>query len=139
MDLVRIRKMREMGSLDAITNLEDNVRKNYSVDWHLPYVELRTELINAYQLMERRRLEAGAIQKKGHPVMPILQGHEQPGSDQRACYGCGQKGDHMMVTLAGYCIHSTVVPAIVPKYFLAPTEEIHGKELLFSNGGGCYK
>ncbi len=24
------------------------------------------------------------------------------------------------------------------KYFLPPTEEIHGKELLFSNGGGCY-
>ncbi len=45
----------------------------------------------------------------------------------------------MMVTLAGYCVHSTLVPAIVPKFFLAPTEEIDGKELLFSNGGGCYK
>ena len=95
MDLVRIRKMSETGSLDAITNLEDNVRKNYSVDWLPPYAELRTELINAYQLMERRRSEAGANQKKGHPVMPILQGHDQPGPDQRACYGCGQKGDHM--------------------------------------------
>jgi hypothetical protein len=95
MDLVRIRKMSETGSLDAITNLEDNVRKNYSVDWLPPYVEFRTELINAYQLMERRRLESGASQKKGHPVMPILQGHAQPGPEQRACYGCGQKGDHM--------------------------------------------
>jgi hypothetical protein len=44
-----------------------------------------------------------------------------------------------LVTLAGYCVHSTVVPAIVPKIFLAPSEEIHGKELLFSNDGGCYK
>ncbi len=44
-----------------------------------------------------------------------------------------------MVTLAGYCVHSTVVPAIVPKLFFAPSEEIDGKELLFSNGGGCYE
>jgi hypothetical protein len=95
MDLVRIRKMSEMGSLDAITNLEDNVRKNYSVDWLPPYNELRIELINAYQLMERRRSEAGANNKRGHPVMPILQGHDQPGPEQRACYGCGKRGDHM--------------------------------------------
>ncbi len=44
----------------------------------------------------------------------------------------------MLVTLAGYCVHSTVVPAIVPKTNFAPSEEIHGKELLLSNGGGCY-
>ncbi len=44
-----------------------------------------------------------------------------------------------LVTPAGYCIHSTVVPAIVPKYFLPPTEGIRGKELLFSIGGGCKK
>ncbi len=30
-----------------------------------------------------------------------------------------------MVTPAGYCIHSTVVPAIVPKYFLPPTRPRH--------------
>ncbi len=83
-------------------------------------------------------------------------------SDTRTCYICQAKGHiathcpqkqankqnakvklktnvNFMVTLAGYCIHSTVVPAIVPKYFLPPSEEIHGKELLFSNGGGCYK
>ncbi len=43
-----------------------------------------------------------------------------------------------MVTLAGYCVHSTVVPAIVivPKFVFAPSEEIDGKELLFSKGGG---
>ena len=29
-----------------------------------------------------------------------------------------------VVTLAGYCVHSTVVPAIVPIFFFAPTEEI---------------
>ncbi len=28
-------------------------------------------------------------------VLPILQGHEQPGPEQRPCYGCGQRGDHM--------------------------------------------
>ena len=44
-----------------------------------------------------------------------------------------------LVTLAGYCVHSTVVPAIVPKFVFAPSEEIDGKELLFSNGGGCYE
>jgi hypothetical protein len=33
-------------------------------------------------------------------------------------------------------VHSTVVPAIVPKTFFAPSEEIDGKELLLSNGGG---
>jgi hypothetical protein len=43
----------------------------------------------------------------------------------------------ILVTLAGYCVHSTVVPAIVPKVVFAPSEEIHGKELLFSNGGGA--
>ena len=45
----------------------------------------------------------------------------------------------MLVTLAGYCVHSTVVPAIVPEFVFAPSEEIDGKELLFSNGGGCYE
>ncbi len=44
----------------------------------------------------------------------------------------------IMVTLAGYCVHSTVVPAIVPKIIFAPGEEIHMKELLLSDGGGCY-
>jgi hypothetical protein len=44
-----------------------------------------------------------------------------------------------MVTLAGYCvlIHSTVVPAIVPKTNFAPSEKIQVKELLLSNGRGC--
>jgi hypothetical protein len=32
MDLVRFRKATESGSLNAITNLDDNVRKNYSID-----------------------------------------------------------------------------------------------------------
>jgi hypothetical protein len=50
-----------------------------------------------------------------------------------------QQSSTTMVTLAGYCVHSTVVPAIVPKKCFAPSEEIDGKELLFSNGGGCYE
>ena len=45
----------------------------------------------------------------------------------------------LLVTLAGYCVHSTVVPVIVPKIFFAPSEEIDGKELLLSNAEGCYK
>ncbi len=42
-----------------------------------------------------------------------------------------------MVTLAGYCVHSTVVPAIVPILFFAPTEEIVWKEKVLSNGRRC--
>jgi hypothetical protein len=56
----------------------------------------------------------------------------------RSFLGEGPVDSIQMVTLAGYCVHSTVVPAIVPKTFFAPSEEIHGKELLLSNGGGCY-
>ena len=40
------------------------------------------------------------------------------------------------VTLAGYCSHSTLVPAIVPKTFFAPSEKIHMKKLFLSNGRG---
>ena len=77
-----------------ITNLEDNVKKNYSVDWLPRYDELRTELIGAWRLMERRRKEDGKHQKNGHPALPILPGHDQPGPHQRKCYGCGEIG-HM--------------------------------------------
>ena len=49
-------------------------------------------LINSWNEDDWNR---GQARKKGHPVMPILQGHAQPGPEQRACYGCGQKGDHM--------------------------------------------
>jgi hypothetical protein len=51
---------------------------------------------------------------------------------------CDGRPSLQLVTLAGYCVHSTVVPAIVPKIYFAPSEEIHGKELLVCNGGGCY-
>ena len=94
-NILRFRKASESGSMTTITNLEDNVRMNYSTDWLPPYIELRTELVNEFHLHERRRAEEGKKHKGGHPVLPILQGHEQPGPDQRACYGCGQKGDHM--------------------------------------------
>jgi hypothetical protein len=50
---------------------------------------------------------------------------------------CKFNGEGIVVTLAGYCvIHSTVVPAIEPKNNFAPSEEIDGKELLFSNAYG---
>ncbi len=42
-----------------------------------------------------------------------------------------------MVTLAGYCVHSTLVPAIVPFFFFAPSEKIHMKKSFLSNGRGC--
>ncbi len=42
----------------------------------------------------------------------------------------------LLVTLAGYCVHSTLVPAIVPKLFFAPSEEIHMKKIFLSNGRG---
>jgi hypothetical protein len=62
-DLVRIRKASLEGQISAISNLEDNVRKNYSVDWLPNYDEFRAELISAWRLMERRRKEAGKSQK----------------------------------------------------------------------------
>jgi len=92
--LVRLRKAGAEGQLGFITNLEDSVNKNYSVDWLPPYNELRVELIASYRLMERRRKEDGKSQKGGHPALPILSGHEQPGPHQRKCYGCGKMG-HM--------------------------------------------
>jgi hypothetical protein len=89
---VRIRKASLEGQISAISNLEDNVRKNHSVDWLPQYDEFRAELISAWRLMEGRRNEAGKSQKGGHPSLPILPGHEQPGPHQRKCYGCGNLG-----------------------------------------------
>jgi hypothetical protein len=42
----------------------------------------------------------------------------------------------LMVTLAGYYIHSTLVPVIVPKCFFPPSEEIDVKDSFLSNGRG---
>ena len=53
--LLRFRKASVEGKLDSITNLEDNIIKNYSVEWLPEYVELREELLNSYHLQERRR------------------------------------------------------------------------------------
>jgi hypothetical protein len=92
-DMVRFRKAGETGALGKITNLQDNSRKNYSEDWLSPYEELRAELINAWHLFERRRKEAGKTARKGAtPVLPILNGHDQPGPNQKRCYNCGQTG-----------------------------------------------
>ncbi len=92
-DMVRFRKAGESGALAKITNLQDNSRKNYSEDWLPPYEELRAELINAWHLFERRRKEAGKTVRKGAtPVLPILNGHDQPGPNQKRCYNCGQTG-----------------------------------------------
>jgi hypothetical protein len=43
-----------------------------------------------------------------------------------------------LVTLAGYYVYSTVVPAIVPKFVLAPSEVFHMKKNDFSNGRRCF-
>jgi hypothetical protein len=64
---------------------------------------------------------------------------EQDKAEAKFVMELKQTKKELVVTLAGYCVHSTVVPAIVPKNIFAPSEEIDGKELLFSNGGGCYK
>jgi hypothetical protein len=92
---IRMRKAGTEGNLAGITNLEDHVRMNYCEDWLPDYTELRTELVNEFHLHERRRAEENQKHKGGHPVLPILQGHDQPGPEQRPCYGCGQRGDHM--------------------------------------------
>jgi hypothetical protein len=65
-DLVRLRRASAEGQVDQITNLEDNVRRNYSSEWLPKYDELRVELISAWRLMERRRKEEGKNQKGGH-------------------------------------------------------------------------
>ena len=41
-----------------------------------------------------------------------------------------------LVTLRRYCVHSTLVPAIVPRFFFPHDWKIHMKELLLSNGRG---
>jgi hypothetical protein len=92
-DMVRFRKAGEAGALGKLTNLEDHSRKNYSADWLPPWDELRTELINTWHLFERRRKESGRSVKKGvPPVLPILNGHDQPGPNQKRCYNCGETG-----------------------------------------------
>jgi hypothetical protein len=92
-DLARLRKYSEGEQLDAITNCEDNTRPNYATEYLPNYTELRFELINAYQLAERRRVEMNRKGgKKGHPSFPIMDGHAQPGPRNQTCYGCGVKG-----------------------------------------------
>jgi hypothetical protein len=44
----------------------------------------------------------------------------------------------IVVTLAGYCVYSTVVPAIVPKSIFAPSEVFHMKKNDLSNGRRCF-
>jgi hypothetical protein len=52
---------------------QDNTRANYATDYLPNYTELRFELINAYQLAERRRVEMNQKGgKKGHPSFPIM-------------------------------------------------------------------
>jgi hypothetical protein len=94
MNLHRIRLYTKGGDLSKITNLEDNSRVIYNTDWLPNYDELREELIKSYLLQKRRREEANKSTRKtpGHPVLPVLQGFEQPGAHQKTCYGCGEKG-----------------------------------------------
>jgi hypothetical protein len=93
-DMTKLRKYGMKGDLTQITNKEDNTRINYDDEWLPPYDELRFELINSYKLQERRRKELGKAIKKhpGHPVLPILAGHDQPGPHQRNCFKCGEMG-----------------------------------------------
>ena len=88
-NLHKLRKYGESGNVAHITNREDNARVNYEDEWLPPYEELRIEHINEWRLIEKRRKESGKTVRKGgpgHPVLPILPGHEQPGPHQRQCY-----------------------------------------------------
>ena len=93
-DLTKLRKYGLLGDLTQITNKEDNTRTNYDDEWLPPYDELRVELVNSYQLQERRRKELGKTIRKhpGHPTLPILPDHDQPGPHQKRCYACGDLG-----------------------------------------------
>jgi hypothetical protein len=92
-DLARLRKYSEGGKLDAITNCENNTRANYATDYLPDYSELCFELINTYQLAERRRVEMNKKGgKKGHPSFSIMDGHTQPGPGNQSCYRCGVRG-----------------------------------------------
>ena len=75
--------------MDQISNIEDITRMNYSEGWLPPCDELRRELIAAWKQYEKRRKEQGRHPRGGVPAMPILDGHAQPGPDQKRCYGCG--------------------------------------------------
>ena len=90
--LVRFRKAGEAGTMSSISNKEDVSRRNYSEDWLPPYDELRTELVGTWKQYEKRRKEQGKHPRAGVPAMPILDGHAQPGPDQKRCYGCGSLG-----------------------------------------------
>jgi DNA-binding ferritin-like protein (Dps family) len=94
MDLHRFRLYAKEGDLRRITNLEDNSRVVYNTDWLPNYDELRVALIAEYQLQKRRRDENNQSTRRspGHPVLPVLQGFNQPGPQEKTCYGCGEKG-----------------------------------------------
>jgi hypothetical protein len=46
----------------------------------------------------------------------------------------GATACHQLATLRRYCVHSTLVPVVVPFFFPPHDWEIHMKELLLSNG-----
>ena len=67
---MKLRKFGQMGDFSAISNKEDHTRTNYDTEWLPPYDELRVELVNAWQLQERRRKELGKSIRKnpGYPT-----------------------------------------------------------------------
>jgi len=95
-DLMKLRKYGVMGDFSGISNKDDHTRTNYDSEWLPPYEELRVELVNSWQLQERRRKDLGKSIRKhpGYPTLPILQGHDQPGPHHRNCYSCGES-DHI--------------------------------------------
>jgi hypothetical protein len=56
---MKLRKYGAMGDMAKITNREDNTRTNYDDEWLPPYDELRIELVNSFQLQERRIKDLG--------------------------------------------------------------------------------
>ncbi len=91
-DLMKLRKYGVMGDFSGISNKDDHTRTNYDSEWLPPYDELRVELVNSWQLQERRRKDLGKSIRKhpGYPTLPILQRHDQPGPHHRTCYRCGE-------------------------------------------------
>jgi hypothetical protein len=88
--------MRKMAAGDlaaGVTTSLDLICQNFSVEWLPPYQDLRTALVDAYQVMKKRC----ANLRKGNggqkiPSMIMVGGHPQPGADNITCYACGTVG-----------------------------------------------
>ncbi len=72
------------------------------------------------------RIGTRAAKKRHKGSQEKAQGKAKKGTKapKKRQKGRQEKAQGLVATLAGYCVHSTLVPAIVPIFFFAPTEEI---------------